>query len=132
MKKLCLSAIAALGVIAAPLVSAQSVNLNGYYSTQHASKMATASNLVSPTDITVINSSSDSIYVIVPNAINDLVYSGQNDHIRHPSYYGDTYLVLTDPYSRTLFQGNVCRLAVISVTNFFGAYRTNVDSEYCY
>ncbi|OGT45898.1 MAG: hypothetical protein A3E83_02310 [Gammaproteobacteria bacterium RIFCSPHIGHO2_12_FULL_41_20] len=133
MKKLYISTFAALGIAMAPCAFSQGVDFNGYYSTQHVSKSATANNLVPPTDITVVNASSDIVYAIVPNSpIHDLIYSGQNDHIRHNNYYGDTHLVLTDPFSRTLFDGYVCRLAMVSVSNPFGAYRINVDSEYCY
>ena len=136
MKKRALSLFAALGFLSTSFVFASQTNLDlkGYYSSQHPSTVVKATTtMFPPTDITVANSSSDGIYVVVPNTpIHDFVYAGNNDHIRHSSYYGDTHLILEDPYHHVFFDNYVCRLAVVNVLGQPGAYHLNVDSEYCH
>lgn len=113
-------------------------NVNsGYFSTQHpAAKTASpaaAKALVPPTDITITNASNSVIFASVPNSpVYDMIYSGTNDHIRHNSYFGDTHIVLSDPNHNVFFDSYVCRLAVMTVYGYPGAYRINVDKEYCY
>lgn len=134
MKKLSLIAATAVGLLSASFAFAENVDLNGYYSTKHPqTTLATKANVTPPTDITVINGSTANIYAIVPNSpIFDLIYSGgDNDHIRHSTYAGNTHLVLQDTYNRIFFDGYVCRLAVVSVDSLTGVLRTRVDSEYC-
>lgn len=109
-------------------------DLSGYYSSMHpktgvALKKAM---LHPPTDITIVNASSNYIFAIVPNAINDMINPGFNDHIynNNPGVW-TTYLVLQDPFHNDFFRDNVCREAVITVYGGPGSYRINVDNDLC-
>lgn len=106
----------------------------GYYSTQHPQSVSSKLKvtLFPPTDITLINATSNTIYAIVPGSpIYDAIYPGSNDHIRHNTMYGDTQIVFQDPYHFNFFNSFVCRLAVVTVFGQVGSYRVNVDTEYC-
>src|SRR6185295_5565392 len=86
-----------------------------------------------PTDITVINASSNGIYVTVPNSpVNDYLNPGYNDHVynRDPNLWY-TYLVLQDQYRGTFYAANVCRLAIVTVYGYTGHFRINTDSDLC-
>lgn len=142
MKKICSSVIAAVILAAAPLSFAaqggnEAVAVKGYFSSQSSSKQdhamtAAKSRLFPSTDITVVNSANDPIYVVVPGAINDFLAPQVNDHIRNDGLYGDTHIVLQDMMHNTFFDQTVCRLSVISVYGGIGNFKVNVDSEYCH
>lgn len=133
MKKLCLSILAVAGMVSAPLVFADNAVAKGYYSTQHPqTTLSTNQTMFPPTDITVTNASSNTIYVAVPNSpIYDQLYAGSNDHIRHNTYYGDTFISLQDPNHNEIWSRSVCRLALVTVYGNPGNYRVNVDRELC-
>src|SRR3990167_6375326 len=101
---------ASLGLLSASFSFASQPNLNGYYSSQHPSTTVSKAAMVFPTSITIFNSSSDPMFVEVPNTpIHDYVSPGNTDHIHHDSYYGDTHLVLRDVYYPNVFFDNyVC------------------------
>lgn len=141
MKKLALSLLAITGLITASYAFATASS--GYYSTLHPNANTSASAkspLFPPTDITVINSSTSLVHVVVPGtSINDTVAPPTNDpnapppndHIRNGSYYGTTEIVLQDPNFNTFFDQSFCRLAVVTINGCPGQYHVNVDNEYC-
>lgn len=105
----------------------------GYYSTLHPQAASLAvSTLVPATDITVVNASPGVIYDEVPNAIYDAVTPGINDHIRHPTFTGNTFINLrANDLNRTIFwSGYVCRYAILTVYGITAA-NVGVDNEYC-
>ena len=88
-----------------------------------------------PTDITIINSSSNVFYAAVPNTpIYDRVDpSGPyaHDQIRNDSWYGDTFISLQDPNHVQFFGQPVCRLAIINVKGVPNNYSVEVNTELC-
>ena len=133
MKKQIFS-LALAGLLISPMVFAQNVNMNDYYSTQHPQTTANSvkAALFPPTDITLINASSDIIFAIVPGStINDVIYPTKNDHIRHNTYAGLTHIMMRDPYNGTFFDNYLCRLAVMTVYGQPGGYQWNIDNELC-
>lgn len=140
MKKI-LTLLAVLGLLFAPISFAATSKTGGYYSTQHpkvatATTAATKSGSYPYTDITVVNSSYDVIYTIVPGTpIDDRVYPNGNDHIYNddPNIYW-THLVLLDPYRdwiRPIFDGTVCSRAIVTVYGGPGNYNTYINSNAC-
>lgn len=113
---------------------ASTTNLNQYYSSMHPSTSNAIKNLLHPpVDITIINATSDYIYVVVPNSpINDYISPGYNDHIHNfdPNIYS-TYLVVQDPYRNTFYSNTVCRTAILTVYGHPGNYRQNLDTDLC-
>lgn len=111
-------------------------SVSGYYTTLEASgshtTAAAKSALVPATDITIVNASPSVIYDEVPGAIYNTVVPGVNEHIRHPTFTGNTYINLhANDLNRTVFwSGYVCRYSIITV---FGTAAANVgiDNEYC-
>lgn len=93
-----------------------------------------ANNLVHHlTDITVINASRDGIYTWFP-------YRGIKDYVRptfNEQFWDDdpgvwnTHLVLQDYYQRTFWEGDVCRLAIVTVYGYTGNFGWNIDSHLC-
>lgn len=132
MKKTLLASLAVASALSASAYAAN--GLSSYYSSQHPAPKASLSTMMHPpTDITVINASTNSIYAIIPGSpVNDLLYSGQNDHIYgyDPNIYY-THLVLQDPYHSTFFSTPVCRLAIVTVYGSPGNYRIVTDSDLC-
>lgn len=134
MKKFGLGLIAIAGLISTSLAFATN---DGYYSTLHpqtkANKTLNAL-LFPPTDITVINATSNIVYVIVPGtSINDTLFpSSQPDHIRNDRGAFNTPIVLQDPNRNTFFSQVVCPRAVITTFGNVGSYKVNVDEEYCH
>ena len=106
---------------------------SSYGSTLHPIQSVVANMLHPPTDITVINASSNYIYAVVPNSpVNDYLSPGYNDHIyNYDSSVYSTYLVLQDPYRRTFYSNVVCRLAIVTVHGYTGNYTVNTDSDLC-
>lgn len=133
MKMRSLSLLVATGLVSSTVAFAGQSVLSGYYSSQHPqTTLAAKATMFPPTDITVTNASSNTIFVVVPNSpINDTVYAGTNDHIRHNTYYGSTTISLQDPNHNQFWSGAVCRLALVTVYGTPGNYRTNVDNELC-
>jgi hypothetical protein len=123
-----------IALIAALTISTNALaTASGYYSSlQPLSTHTSAKALVPATDITIVNASQNIIYGEVPNALYDTVTPGVNDHIRHPTFTGNTYINLhANDLSRTVFwSGYVCRYSIITV---YGTAAANVgiDNEYC-
>lgn len=126
-------------VVKTALIAALAISTNalatvsGYYSTLHPqTTRALTSTLVPATDITIVNASQGTIYGEVPNAIFDTVVPGINDHIRHPTFTGNTFINLrANDLNRSIFwSGYVCRYSIITV---YGTAAANVgiDNEYC-
>lgn len=87
---------------------------------------------VPETNITALNYSDESIYVVVPNSpINFEVFSGNSRTISRNGYYGSTQLVLQDWNRITFFNQYVCRRAIVTVDGRPGSYRVSVDGKYC-
>lgn len=109
---------------------------DGYFSTLHPLVSATGGKAprFPATDITVVNASNNVIFAIVPNTpINDLLNpNSQPDHIRNNNGAFNTTLILQDPYRATFDQRVVCPRALVTVFGGPGAYRINVDEEYCH
>ena len=107
---------------------------NQYGSTLHPIQASITANLLHPpTDITVINASTNYIYAVIPNSpVNDYLRPGFNDHIYNydPNIFS-TYLVLQDVYHRTFYSSSVCRLAIVTVYGYTGNYTVNTDSDLC-
>lgn len=133
MKMRSLSLLVATGLVSSTVAFAGQSVLSGYYSSQHPqTTLAAKATLFPPTDITITNASNNTIYAAVPNSpIYDTIYAGNNDHIRHNTYYGDTFISLQDPNHNQFWSGSVCRLALVTVYGNPGSYRVNVDREYC-
>lgn len=104
-----------------------------YSSTLHPQAGQANTLLHPPTDITIINATSDYIYAIVPNSpVYDYITPGYNDHIYN--YSPDlmsTYVILQDAYHNTIFSNNVCRLAIMTVYGYAGQYSINIDTDLC-
>lgn len=85
------------------------------------------------TDITVINASRDGIYTWFPyRGIKDYVRPTYNEHFWDDDpYVVDTRLVMQDAYGRTFWEGNVCRLAIVTVYGYTGNFGWVVDSHLC-
>jgi len=134
MKRIIKSSLVGVALLAASSAFAYTKPLYTYSSTFHASSTTAQATLVHPpTDITVINASSNFIYVTVPNSpINDYLQPGYNDHVYNydPNLWF-TYLVLQDQYRATFYSANVCRLAIVTVYGYTGHFRINVDSDLC-
>ncbi|OGT56760.1 MAG: hypothetical protein A3F14_04380 [Gammaproteobacteria bacterium RIFCSPHIGHO2_12_FULL_43_28] len=134
MKKQSIGLTAIAALLAANVAFANNVDLNGYYSTQHPQTMSNSvkATMFPPTDITLINGSSDIIFAVVPGSpINDVIYPTKNDHIRHNTYAGLTRIMLKDPSNSVFFDNYLCRLAVMTVYGQPGNYQWNVDNELC-
>lgn len=133
MKKMLLASLFAVGMISTNAF-AYTQPLYQYSSTLHPQSASSGASLLHPpTDITVINASSSSIYAVVPNSpVNDYLTPGYNDHIYNydPNLFY-TYLVLQDAYRATFFAGNVCRLAIVTVYGYTGNFSWNIDSDLC-
>lgn len=92
-------------------------------------------NFVMPaTNITVINYSDVSIYILVPG-IDYEVDPGVSNTINRDAYYGETSLVLQslngDWMRVNLFSNQICRHAIVTVDGKSGSYHTTVDKKYC-
>ena len=120
---------------ASTLVASFAFAASGYYSKLDAAPAALTGNAkalaVPATNITVLNYSEETIYVVVPGAINDKVLSGRSDTISHDSLYNDTHLVLQDWNHNSFFDQNVCRRAIVTVDGRPGSYHINVDRKFC-
>lgn len=133
MKKISLTLVVISCLISTASSFANNVDLNIYYSSLH-SKSGLTRTLHPPTDITIINATSNFIFAVVPGSpVNDCLNSGMNDHI-----YGynpnleTTYIVLQDyPYRNTFYADYVCRLAIVTAYGSPGYYRVNIDSDLC-
>lgn len=85
-----------------------------------------------PTDITIINGSSDLINIAIPgDTFTDVIFSTTSKHL--VNYYGafNTPIALKDPFYAQFFTGVLCPYAVVSVFGRPGYYKVTVDSEYC-
>lgn len=82
-------------------------------------------------DITVINATSNVIYTVIPDVINDFTSRDETDHLFHPTYAGDTFLILEDPNHAAFFQSDVCHLALVIIYGSPGSYTVKVDRSYC-
>lgn len=135
MKKITYGLIAAAGILSASMTFALDQK-SGYYSTQHPQTVVnkTLKAMFPATDITVINATSNVIYVSVPGtSINDILYpNSQPDHIRNDRGAFITPIVLQDAYRTNFFSQSVCPRAVVTVFGNIGSYKVNVDEEYCH
>jgi len=131
MKKI--TALLSAIMLCSSAYSATQIN-NQYASTMHPIQTDASMNLLHPpTNISVVNASSDYIYAVVPNSpVNDYVRPGFNDHIYNydPGVFS-TYLVLQDVYRNTFYAQTVCREAIVVVTGYYRNYRINTDSDLC-
>lgn len=124
-------------LISALFISASafaSTGLQQYSSTFHPLTTKATTNLLHPpTAITVVNATSDYVYVVVPNSpIYDRIAPGLNDHITNsdPNIWY-TNLQVKDSYHNTFFNYNLCRLAIVTVYGYYGHYSWNVDDHLC-
>lgn len=132
MKKINLSLLAVSSLLTASLSFAAVSDSNKYFSTLHPQvKNASIDLLHPPTDISIVNASSNYIYVVVP-PVNDRITPGFNDHIYgyDPTSW-QTWITLQDPYRSTFFADYVCKLAIVTVYGAPGSYRINIDSDLC-
>ena len=128
MKKHILSAVA---LIATSFAFANIANASDYKSIQGSlPNKKIAATLFPATDITIVNGSTNVIYVSVPG-LNAIIYSGGINHITRESYYGSTFLTLRDPGNVAFHADNFCRLAIVAVFGQPGYYRITVDRELC-
>lgn len=133
MKKFKLSIIAFASLASASIALAGN-SLSDYYTSQHPKTNTAVKNLLHPpTDITVINASSSYIFVHIPGTnIMDLLNPGYNDHIYN--WNGNVWytpLQLQDPYHSAFYNGNMCRLSIVTVYGNPGHYRINTDDDLC-
>lgn len=117
--------------IASMAFAAPDVNTDNYY--VNANNTAFTKALAVPeTNITVLNYSDESVYVIVPNSpINVEVFSGNSRTISRNGYYGYTQLVLQDWNGITFFNQGVCRRAIVTVNGRPGYYHVSIDGKFC-
>jgi hypothetical protein len=85
------------------------------------------------TDITIVNASSNTIYMVVPNSpVDQGIAPGYNGHIHNnDSNNYNTYVVLLDPSRQTFYAKTVCRLAILTVRGYQGSYSINEDFDLC-
>tara|TARA_R110000868_G_scaffold323928_5_gene584853 strand:- start:693 stop:1103 length:411 start_codon:yes stop_codon:yes gene_type:complete len=129
-----LMAIVSTAVIAASTTIASAQSLQGYSSTIHpATNSASNSLLHPPTDITIINASTDYIYALVPGSpVNDLLRPMSNDHIySYDPNLRYNHIVLQDAYRNSFYDYMVCRLAIITVHGYAGNYTITTDDDLC-
>lgn len=132
MKKISLGLVAISSLISASFCFANTPDLSNYFSTLHSKPTAgLKATFHPPTDITIVNASTNYIFAVVPGSpVNDRLSPGFNDHI-----YGyntnDAYIVLQDPYRDTFYSDYVCRLAIVTVYGNPGSYRINIDNDLC-
>lgn len=132
MKKIALAALIVSSLLSSTFSFANSI-ANNYASSLHP-KANIAANLMlhPPTDITIINASTNYIYAVIPNFVNDLITPGNNDHLYgYQEGVWSTYIMLQDPNHNTFFSTNVCRLAIVTVYGGPGSYRITTDSDLC-
>jgi len=85
---------------------------------------------VPPTNIAVLNYSSDTIQTFVRNAGMTL-YSGNAGTFRDDTVFSDSYIKITDIYGRLIYGDYVCRRAMVIVDGGGNYWRTTVDRRYC-
>lgn len=112
-------------------------NVGDYYLNSNQSGMTKALYLPD-TNITVLNYSQESIYVVIPNStINYEVPSGLSRTISRDGYRGLTWLMLQDWNRITFFptmehpEQRVCRRAIVTVSGVPGNYYLNIDNRFC-
>ncbi len=127
-KKLCLMFVAVAGLIFAPLTISAEPSANGYYTSDHSSaSTGLAAVTTDPTEIRVTNGRNDTIFIAAP--LKDNVDSGTNKFIRHLKDTVDVHVILKDQRDNTIFDGVVCRYALITVygdPNSNGSHVTRV------
>jgi hypothetical protein len=136
MKKALLSLAAASSLLASSLSFATTAPANApYYSTlkPQLKTAALATAAMRATDITVVNASSDWIYVRIPfTAINDSLKPGDTDHLYNDYVYNDTQLVIQNNQYMNILNDYVCNHAVVTIADG-RAYGTNTVTIYnCY
>lgn len=128
MKKHLSVVAAVVGLVAASVAVANPSS--GYFSTLHPASQLSAAAMVPATDISIINASPSYFYVDVPNAVYDQVVPGVNDHIRHPTYTGNTFMDFHDYNGNVFWSGSLCRYAIVTVYGYTSA-NVGVDNELC-
>jgi len=130
MKKWFINILALTSLIWTTVIFANKEIDNAY----HIKKSTTVQNGISvpATNITILNYSEESIFVVVPGtSLYDLLYAGRSDTIFNNSYYGDTRIMLQDWNRITFFDQYVCRRAILTVDGRPGSYRIMLDKKYC-
>lgn len=136
MKKLALASAAILGSLFLTTAMATTKDsTNGFTFQVYKGVQATIRSTMHPfTDISIINASSDDIYMSTPNVpVTKQIPRGYNGHITNTdpnSYY--TYVTLSDPFGNVFFSRSVCRLDILTVYGYPGNYSINEDTELCY
>jgi hypothetical protein len=85
-----------------------------------------------PTDITLINASSDIVNVAIPgDTFTDVIFPTTSKHL--VNYHGafNTPIAFKDPFYAQFFTGILCPYAVVTIFGRPGYYKVTVDSEYC-
>lgn len=89
------------------------------------------------TDIAVINGTTGPVHSMVVDDYNNpildtfLYPETRNDHILHPDWRGNTHVAFVNEFGYPIYNGYVCRLAVISIFGTPNYYRVTIDSTYC-
>lgn len=98
-----------------------------------ANKSMSSMTLTHPlTAITVVNASSSGIYATVPNTpVYQYIVSGYNGHITNPDAIWQTNVLIRDVYHNVVFNFNLCRLAIVTITGYTGSFRYNIDDHLC-
>jgi len=129
MIRTALKGLALLGALATTAAYADVKAPANKYSSAPYTKTFNAA-LVPPTNIAILNFSSDTVYAVVPGFSIPLL-SGNANTITHPTYWDDSYLTLQDPYHTPFYNRYVCHRAIVTIGGTPGYYRIDVDSRYC-
>lgn len=146
MRKAYFAAITVLTFFLSSSIFADSDLAKGYYTNKHPkepvkeasvsannNKKLSMATFLPTTDITIINATPLLMYVTIPDTnVYDPVYPRVNVHVYNDFQFGDTYLILKDPYGNTFYNGNVCRRAIVTVYGQPGNYSIYMDREFCH
>lgn len=129
MKKIFLSLVMLFSIIIASTTFAADAKKNGYYVSNKT--LSLKSSELPPTYIPIHNFSNNLINVTIPGQLDFYIRAGDTRNITHDSYYGNTRVVLQDPYRIAFWDQYVCRRAIITVYGRPGSYNITADPAFC-
>lgn len=137
MKKFYFSVVALAGLVFAPMALANDANTNGYRGfvvdgTNKAKGPSASAMAYSyyPTNITIVNATVGDLFISSP--LSSAFHARQNFHITHPGNVNPVSVAINDAYGNPVFNGTVCRYAVIAAFGQPGAYQYLYDDQLCY
>lgn len=131
MKKLSLAALSAISLFLVSHGYAEAPK-SGYYFTKGAvPSLSSAATALPATNITIFNSTNNSIYGSVDNTPILGISAWEVGHVIHNTWPGFTHLTLFDAYRHPFFDGQVCHYAVINVMGGGTPVKWFIDTSYC-